>query len=528
MYLSIIFFPFLGALFSGFLGRKLGVSGSQLVSCLSLLFSAILSSIAFYNIGLLNNPVSITLGSWIDSELMTVSWEFMFDQVSVVFCIMITYITFLILVYTVYYMEGNPHNQRFFSYLSAFAGFMLVLVTGANYFVLFVGWEGIGIVSYLLIGYFYTRIQATKAALLALTMNRLGDMFLSVGFFALFAILGSVDYSLVFNLTPYLNENAITIISLLLFGGAIAKSAQIPLSTWLPGSMEAFLMKLFPVVGFILIMFLINICLNLIFYYFTFFDLAQLLLKEEIYLQSVSILFYRSYIKPRDEKGRFISRKDDTKESINHLTKELEETLVGSLLGDGSLIGTHKDELGKIKNTTNCLYSVTLKSKNYIYYLWNIFLPIRTSTIPRPWPNPKKGLPIRQYAFNTRSLPILSLMHNSWYKWGEDNKNYTKIIPSDINELLTERGLAIWIMDDGFKVGNGVGLATECFSEEEIDRLKSVLENKFGLLVYKRARITSGGRRSYRLFISAKSRDKLHSLVLPYFIPEMRYKLNII
>jgi NADH-ubiquinone oxidoreductase chain 5 len=89
----------------------------------------------------------------------------------------------------------------------------------------------IGIVSYLLIGYFYTRIQATKAALLALTMNRLGDMFLSIGFFALVAILGSVDYSLVFNITPYLNENAITIISLLLFGGAIAKSAQIPLST---------------------------------------------------------------------------------------------------------------------------------------------------------------------------------------------------------------------------------------------------------------------------------------------------------
>lgn len=142
MYLSILLFPFLGALFSGLLGRKLGVSGSQLVSCLSLLLSAILSSIAFYNIGLLNNPVSITLGSWIDSELMTVSWEFMFDQVAVVFCIMITYITFLILVYTVYYMEGNPHNQRFFSYLSAFAGFMLILVTGANYFVLFVGWEG--------------------------------------------------------------------------------------------------------------------------------------------------------------------------------------------------------------------------------------------------------------------------------------------------------------------------------------------------------------------------------------------------
>lgn len=97
----------------------------------------------------------------------------------------------------------------------------------------------IGVVSYLLISYFYTRIQATKAALLALTMNRLGDMGLSIGFFALFALFGSVDYSAVFSIAPYFNESAITIISLLLFSGAVAKSAQLPLSTWLPGSMEA-------------------------------------------------------------------------------------------------------------------------------------------------------------------------------------------------------------------------------------------------------------------------------------------------
>jgi NADH-ubiquinone oxidoreductase chain 5 len=97
----------------------------------------------------------------------------------------------------------------------------------------------IGIVSYLLISYFYSRIQATKAALLALTMNRLGDMGLSIGFFALFSLFGTMDYSTIFNVTPYLNENAITIISLLLFSGAMAKSAQVPLSSWLPGSMEA-------------------------------------------------------------------------------------------------------------------------------------------------------------------------------------------------------------------------------------------------------------------------------------------------
>jgi NADH-ubiquinone oxidoreductase chain 5 len=115
---------------------------------------------------------------------------------------------------------------------------MLLLVSGANYFVMFVGWEGIGIVSYLLINFWYTRIQANKAAILALTMNRVGDMGLSIGFFASFALFGSLDYATIFNLTPFMNETVITIIALLLLIGAMAKSAQIPLHSWLPGSME--------------------------------------------------------------------------------------------------------------------------------------------------------------------------------------------------------------------------------------------------------------------------------------------------
>jgi NADH-ubiquinone oxidoreductase chain 5 len=130
------------------------------------------------------------------------------------------------------------HNQRFFSYLSLFTFFMLILVSGANYFVLFVGWEGIGVASYLLINFWWTRLQANKAAILAFTMNRVGDMGLSIGFFAIFALFGSLDYATVFNLAPFMNETAITVIGLLLLTGAMAKSAQIPLHSWLPGSME--------------------------------------------------------------------------------------------------------------------------------------------------------------------------------------------------------------------------------------------------------------------------------------------------
>lgn len=131
------------------------------------------------------------------------------------------------------------HIQRFFSYLSAFTFGMLVLICGGNFFVMFVGWEMIGVVSYLLINFYFTRIQANKASILAFTMNRQGDMLLSIGFFAIFALFGSLNYTTVFSLVPSMNETAITIIALLLFGGASAKSAQIPLHSWLPGSMEA-------------------------------------------------------------------------------------------------------------------------------------------------------------------------------------------------------------------------------------------------------------------------------------------------
>lgn len=131
------------------------------------------------------------------------------------------------------------HIQRFFSYLSAFTAGMLVLICGGNFLVMFVGWEAIGVVSYLLINFYFTRIQSNKAAILAFTMNRGGDMLMSIGFFAIFSIFGSLNYSEIFSLVPFINDITITIISLLLLGGALAKSANIPLHSWLPGSMEA-------------------------------------------------------------------------------------------------------------------------------------------------------------------------------------------------------------------------------------------------------------------------------------------------
>ena len=238
MYISILLFPLLGSIVSGFLGRKIGVSGSHIITCTCLILTSILVSVAFYEVGICGSPVTIYLNSWIESEFLSISWEFLFDQLTVTMMIPVVFISTLIHIFSTDYMSEDPHNQRFFSYLSLFTFFMLLLVSGANYFVMFVGWEGIGIVSYLLINFWFTRLQANKAAILALTMNRVGDMGLSIGFFALFALFGSIDYATVFSLSPYMNETAITIIGLLLLSGAMAKSAQIPLHSWLPGSME--------------------------------------------------------------------------------------------------------------------------------------------------------------------------------------------------------------------------------------------------------------------------------------------------
>jgi len=239
MYLSIIILPLLGSIVSGFLGRKVGVTGSQIITCTCLIISSILITVAFYEVGICGSAVSIDLISWLDIEIFNVSYSFYFDQLTVSLGLAVIYCSTLIHIYSVDYLSTDPHIQRFFAYLSAFTAGMLILICGGNFFVMFVGWEAIGVVSYLLINFYFTRLQSNKAAMLAFTMNRGGDMLMSIGFFAIFHTFGSLNYSEVFSLVPFINETAITIIALFLLGGALAKSANIPLHSWLPGSMEA-------------------------------------------------------------------------------------------------------------------------------------------------------------------------------------------------------------------------------------------------------------------------------------------------
>src|SRR5258708_5226531 len=239
MYLSIIILPLLSSLVSGFLGRKVGVTGSQIITCGSLIVTSVFLTIAFYEVGICGSPVKIEIINWLDIEILNISWSFYFDQLTVSLGLAVIYCSTLIHIYSVDYLSTDPNIKSFFAYLSAFTAGLLVLMCGGIFLVMFVGWESIGVASYLLINFYFTRIQANKAAILAFTMNRGGDMLMSIGFFAIFSLFGTFNYSQIFTLVPSMNELSISTIALLLLGCALSKSANIPLHSWLPGSMEA-------------------------------------------------------------------------------------------------------------------------------------------------------------------------------------------------------------------------------------------------------------------------------------------------
>ncbi|KAK4661081.1 NADH dehydrogenase subunit 5 (mitochondrion) [Podospora pseudopauciseta] len=238
MYLSIIILPLLGCIVSGFLGRKVGVKGAQLITCSNVVITTILSILAFIEVGFNNIPVTINLFRWIDSEWFNIIWGFQFDSLTVSMLIPVLIISSLVHIYSISYMSSDPHNQRFFSYLSLFTFMMIILVTANNYLLMFVGWEGVGVCSYLLVSFWFTRIAANQSSISAFLANRVGDCFLTIGMFAILWSLGNLDYSTVFSLAPYINSKVVLIIGICLLIGAMAKSSQVGLHVWLPMAME--------------------------------------------------------------------------------------------------------------------------------------------------------------------------------------------------------------------------------------------------------------------------------------------------
>ena len=260
MYLLIVVLPFLGFLFAGGFGRFLGFRGSALITTTCVSLSAFLSCIAFYEVALSGSPCYIKLAPWIFSELFDASWGFLFDSLTVVMLVVVTFVSSLVHLYSISYMSEDPHLPRFMSYLSIFTFFMLMLVTGDNFLQMFFGWEGVGLASYLLINFWFTRLQANKSAIKAMLVNRVGDFGLALGIMGIFSIFKTVDFTTVFacayqfagNSSILISENReiphflfcniqfdiLNTLCLLLFVGAVGKSAQLGLHTWLPDAME--------------------------------------------------------------------------------------------------------------------------------------------------------------------------------------------------------------------------------------------------------------------------------------------------
>nr|AZP79192.1 NADH dehydrogenase subunit 5 [Nitzschia palea] len=248
MYIPLIFLPLAGFCITGLFGRAIGPKGAAIVTTSCLVISLFLSFFAFYEVGLMGSPVYIQLATWVSSEVLLINWGFLFDSLTVIMCIVVTFVSSLVHLYSIEYMSHDPHLPRFMSYLSLFTFFMLILVTADNFIQMFLGWEGVGLCSYLLINFWFSRVQANKAAIKAMIMNRIGDFCLVIGILILFVNFKSVDYATVAVLAPFFKSQTInflnmdfdilSLVCIFLFLGAVGKSAQLGLHTWLPDAME--------------------------------------------------------------------------------------------------------------------------------------------------------------------------------------------------------------------------------------------------------------------------------------------------
>lgn len=247
MLILTIIFPFLGFLSGSIFGRFLGQGVSFLTTFFTFL-SFLLSLSLLIDVAFTGHVYIFCLGKWIYSDSLQISWSFCFDSLTSVMLVIVTFISSLVHLYSTEYMENDPHLPRFMSYLSLFTFFMLILVTSNNFLQMFVGWEGVGVSSYLLINFWFTRIQANKAAIKAMLVNRIGDFSLLLAIFTIYFVFNSLDYDVVFSLVPLMVDYkifvgdfqlpAIDLICILLFLGAMGKSAQLGLHTWLPDAME--------------------------------------------------------------------------------------------------------------------------------------------------------------------------------------------------------------------------------------------------------------------------------------------------
>ena len=248
IYTAIVFLPLLGALFAGLLGRMMPPRASEIVTTALLVTAAILSWVVFARVGFSGETARVPVLRWITSGELDAGWVLRIDTLTAVMLVVVTSVSSLVHLYSIGYMQEDDSRPRFFAYLSLFTFAMLMLVTSDNLLQMFFGWEGVGLASYLLIGFWYKKPEANAAAIKAFVVNRVGDFGFALGIFGVFYVCKSINFEEVFRQAPELagqtmmflgaEVDVLTTLCLLLFMGAMGKSAQFLLHTWLPDAME--------------------------------------------------------------------------------------------------------------------------------------------------------------------------------------------------------------------------------------------------------------------------------------------------
>jgi hypothetical protein len=477
MYLLSVFFPLLGGLINTTpLARYLGHRGSCIVAITCMIIAFLSSVVIYYEVVFMGCAVSIDVfGTWFSVGTFGASWTFNFDILTANMLFTVTGVSMAVHMYACDYMRQDPHLSLFLGYLSFFTGFMCVLVAADNLLVMLVGWEGIGVCSYLLIGYWSHRLSAVKSAQKAILVNRISDGLLMWGVLWVWYHLGSLEYDL---LNIY---SASGFVGLSILIGAMGKSAQILFHVWLASAME-----------------------------------GSLKIKQTWGLcTDISAAIVESW------KTSFLTSKQSDRQHF------LTQVTTGLLLGDGHLRNPNCAR----RETGNFRLEFTFKAPVFEFVKWLKFVvleEISTSTLPTPYPinNPT------QYWFATRNSKFFTELANIWYVVIDGKR--VKIVPNNeyLEAYLTDVALAHWIMGDGYwnKKAKRIVICTECFSKEEVTRLSVILQRKFGIVAVLQPRWSNDKTTvNYRLRFSGKQENlaKVRTLVAPYMHPLMLYKLGL-
>lgn len=539
MYIQLILLPFITFLIISLFGRFIGIKGTIILIIISMIKSLIISLMAIYEVILENNILQLEFiklnlfnNSFINNSPFNINLIFIFDQISVIMLFIIISISLIVIIYTYDYMIEDPHIIRFYLLIILFLFTMILLITSTYLPIIFIGWEGVGISSYLLISFWFTRFDTSLGALLALFMNRIGDVFFILGIILAYFLFGSVDLNIISSVINTYNYSIlINLFFISLFIAAMAKSAQILLHLWLPYSMEGFkfiknkfilwynafsmphkliykinnsLKYTLQTAGYVILFFFIVFgslsIINLNNFYFNF-DYTGI---NGLILWNSNKIF-----------GKLNLRLTFLERSLIKLNNFVISVIIGLMLSDGWMM---------LKNLrSNPRLSFTQSLVNFPFF-WNVYNSL--SLIIR-------GFPIFRIRFfrnkhlyslnlTTRSLPYLWVIYNLFYKLSDSGDKYIRYISSDLIFYMNPIVLAYWIMGDGFRHNKGLMLSTDGFSIKEVVMLINILIICFNInpIIYTYKGLY------HRIYINEKDLNILKPLINPYMVDEMLYKLK--